>query len=89
MSYSAPEVITDERIPQTTKVDVYSFGVLVCEVILCRFPPDPRSFPAYLDTLERDADNHIYQLAKNCTKQNPEERLTMQEILVQIDEYLQ
>ena len=87
--YSAPEVSTDQRIPQTTKVDVYSFGVLVCEVTLCRLPPDPRDFPAYLDTLERDADDHIHQLAKNCTKRNPEERLTMQEVLEQIDQFLQ
>ena len=87
--YSAPEVSTDQRIPQTTKVDVYSFGVLVCEVTLCRLPPDPRDFPAYLDTLERDADDRIYRLAKNCTKRNPEERLTMQEVLEQIDQFLQ
>ena len=86
--YSAPEVTTEQRGLQTTKVDVYSFGVLVCEVTLCRLPPDPKDFPAYLDTLERDADDHIYQLAKNCTKQNPEERLTMQDVLVQIDKYL-
>ena len=86
--YSAPEVTIEQRGPQTTKVDVYSFGVLVCEVTLCRLPPDPKDFPAYLDTLERDADNRIYQLAKNCTKRNPEERLTMHDVLVQIDEFL-
>ena len=87
--YSAPEVSTDQRIPQTTKVDVYSFGILVCEVTLCRLPPDPRDFPAYLDTLERDADDRIHQLAKNCTKRNPDDRLTMQEVLEQIDQFLQ
>ena len=86
--YSAPEVITDQRIPQTTKVDVYSFGVLVCEVTLCRLPPDPRDFPAYLDTLERDGDGRIHQLAINCTKRNSDERLTMQEVLEQIDQFL-
>ena len=87
--YSAPEVTTDQRIPQSTKVDVYSFGVLVCEVTLCRLPPDPRDFPAFLDTLQRDADNRIYQLANNCTKQNPEERLTMQNVLTILNELLQ
>jgi ubiquitin thioesterase CYLD len=86
--YSAPEVSTDQRIPQTTKVDVYSFGVLICEVTLCRLPPDPKDFPGYLDTLERDADDRIYQLAKNCTKRNPDERLTMQEVLERIDQFL-
>jgi ubiquitin thioesterase CYLD len=86
--YSAPEVSTDQRLPQTTKVDVYSFGVLICEVTLCRLPPDPKDFPAFLDTLERDADDRIHQLAKNCTKRNPDKRLTMQEVLKQIDQFL-
>ena len=33
--YAAPEVSTEDRSRQTPKIDVYSFGVLMCEVCLC------------------------------------------------------
>ena len=43
--YSAPEVSTDNRSRQTVKIDVYSFGVLMCEVCLCRFPQRDATSP--------------------------------------------
>ena len=36
--YSAPEVKSETNSPQTPKVDIYSYGVLLCEVLLYRFP---------------------------------------------------
>ena len=86
--YAAPEVSTDERVVQTTKVDVYSYGVLVCEITLCQFPPDPSNFPDYLACLQGEPNNRIHQLATNCTKRDPEERLTMHNVLIHIDELI-
>lgn len=47
--YTAPEVISGYSRNQTDKLDVYSFGVLICEVVMCRFPPENRDeFPVML-----------------------------------------
>ena len=85
VTYSAPEVRTEARNQQTPKVDVYSFGVLLCEVSLCRFPPDPREFAAFLTSVQDNTDPHSYELAQNCTKHDPEERPSMRDILTQIE----
>ena len=47
--YAAPEVSTQDRSEQTPKIDVYSFGVLVCEVCLCRIPPERQEFPFHVE----------------------------------------
>ena len=84
VTYSAPEVRTEARNQQTPKVDVYSFGVLLCEISLCRFPPDPSEFAIFLASVRDNADPSLYKLAQNSTKCNPEERPTMREALIQI-----
>lgn len=78
--YAAPEVITGDSRHQTDKVDVYSFGVLICEVVLCRSPPDKREeFPVMLG--EVHAKNHdLFQLALDCTKQSQRDRPSMMEV---------
>ena len=68
VTYSAPEVRTEARNQQTPKVDVYSFGVLLCEISLCQFPPDPREFAAFLASVRDNADPRLYELAQNFTK---------------------
>ena len=86
--YAAPEVRTEARNQQTPKVDVYSFGVLLCEISLCRFPPDPNEFGAFLASVQDNADPRLYELVQNCTKRNPEQRPSMREVLTQIGELI-
>lgn len=78
--YAAPEVIAANRRDQTEKVDVYSFGVLVCEVVLCRSPPEEREeFPMMLSDVHAK-DQNLFQLAKNCTKLSHQDRPSMKEV---------
>lgn len=88
VTYSAPEVRTEARNQQTPKVDVYSFGVLLCEISLCRFPPDPSEFAAFLASVRVNVDPRLYELAQNCTKHDPEQRPPMRDILTQIGELI-
>ena len=78
--YTAPEAFpqTDpeaRRKPHTVKIDVYSYGILLCEVTTGTFP-DPEQ---YLDMLEqiKHQSIHMYRLIVSCTKQNPDKRPTM------------
>ena len=88
VTYSAPEVRTEACNQQTPKMDVYSFGVLLCEISLCRFPPDPREFAAFLASVWESADPHLYELAQNCTRCDPEERPSMRDMLTQTRELI-
>ena len=82
--YAAPEVSTEDRSRQTAKIDVYSFGVLVCEVCLCRFPPERRQFPSMLSEVRRTAPN-LFPLSRDCTSHTHQDRPTMREVLQRID----
>ena len=83
--YSAPEVSTDNRSRQTVKIDVYSFGVLMCEVCLCRFPPERRHFPSMLSDVRRTVPN-MFPLARDCTSHAHQDRPGMREVLQRIDQ---
>ena len=73
--YSAPEVKVEASSPQTPKVDVYSYGVLVCEVLLCRFPIGEHLH----DMLEEVKGKWplLHSLAHSCTQYTPENRPSM------------
>ena len=86
--YAAPEVRTEARNQQTPKVDVFSFGVLLCEISFCRFPPDPSEFAAFLASIQDNADPRLYELAQSCTKRDPEQRPSIREVLTQIGELI-
>ena len=86
--YAAPEVRTEARNQQTPKVDVFSFGVLLCEISLCRFPPDPSEFATFLASARDNVDPRLYELARNCTKRDPEQRPSIREVLTQIEELI-
>ena len=78
--YSAPEVSTEDRSRQTSKIDVYSFGVLVCEVCLCQFPPERHEFPSMLSDVRRTAPN-LFPLSRDCTSHSHHDRPTMREVV--------
>ena len=78
--YAAPEIISESASPQTTKVDVYSFGVLTCEIVLLRPPPDERrDFPKMLSDVRRRSTD-LFGVAKDCTKRFPAGRPTITQV---------
>ena len=71
--YTAPEVF--ERKQQTTKMDVFSFGKLLCEVLSNRLP-DPGAFPSMLQSMAKDWPL-MHQLISSCVEQDPNKRPPM------------
>ena len=76
--YSAPEsfpTLTLPKAKQTVKMDTYSFGILMCEVINCKLPDS--------DHLEEmlKATGDWHSLVLRCIKHDPKERPTMTDIL--------
>jgi len=78
MIYSSPEALTSN---QTVKIDVYSFGVLVCEMCIQELPdPKQREEQVALVT------NHMLRgLIRRCIQKDPEARPDMEEIIDDLD----
>ena len=89
--YAAPETIPQVydpdtlALPQTAKIDVYSYGVLMCEITTCRFPISAQYRNMLLQVLSQSPS--IHQLIIQCTKRNPEERPTMAQILDKLNKH--
>ena len=81
--YAAPEVRAQTGIPQSAKVDVYSYGILLCEVTVGRFPTETR-FPDMLQTI-RETWSFMHTLITTCIQEHPDNRPTMASILHDID----
>ena len=83
--YSAPEMFmtSDPTSPalQTTKVDVYSYGVVLCEVIAEKLPDPPNYRFQSLLPMVRATWRAIHDLVISCTKQRPRERPTMATVI--------
>ena len=84
--YSAPESLPKEirgpyapDFPQTTKIDIYSYGVLLCEVMT-------RTLPKELGPLITELKRwpSIHTLAITCTSYNPDDRPTIASILTEL-----
>ena len=81
--YSAPEVprsSASAKVQQFPSLDVYSYGVLLCEVFSSKFPLD---FPALLQSLA-GAHPKIHQLVTFSIEQDPIKRPSMAYVLEQL-----
>nr|XP_058954885.1 uncharacterized protein LOC131782187 [Pocillopora verrucosa] len=79
MIYSAPEAHTKS---QTVKVDVYSFGVLLCEICIRELPdPDRRDQQVAMVT-----DRTLRGLIRRCIHQDPEARPSMEDIIEELEQ---
>ena len=88
--YAAPETFPQHavspsavRLPQTTKLDVYSYGVLLCEVITSQFP-DPDRFADMLQQVESQWPL-MYNIITSCRQYHPDERPTMTRVLNELN----
>ena len=64
---------------QTTKIDVYSYGILLCEVVLRRFPD-----PAHLQESQEELKAkhvHLHSVMVRCTHVDPAQRPSMADVL--------
>ena len=82
--YSAPECLPEEirgpvalNYPQTSKIDIYSYGVLLCEVIACTLPRKLMQVKAEL----RRKWPVMHDLADACTKYDPNDRPSIAHVL--------
>ena len=81
--YTAPEVFKGEQ--QTTKMDVFSFGKLLCEV-LSNHLPDPGAFPSMLHSMAKDWPL-MHQLISSCVEQDPNKRPPMNYIVDRLNHF--
>jgi len=87
--YTAPEAFpqppTSPTPPphQTPKIDVYSYGVLLCEVVTQEFP-DPSRLQGMIRKVRRQWPQ-IHPLVTGCIQHSPESRPTMAYILEELD----
>ena len=89
--YSPPEVIPRaynprrEQVRQTTKIDVYSYGVLLCEVTTSRFP-SAENYWDMVESVRRDCPQ-LHALIEHCTQERPDDRPTMETVLVRLNRH--
>lgn len=81
--YSAPEMFPHSNQAQTTKLDIYSYGVLLCEVIAAEMPAANR----YQSMLQAVGDkwSPIHDLIVRCTQTSPTTRPTTAQVIDELN----
>ena len=82
-AYTAPEVRKEMGIRQTGKLDVYSYGVVLCEVIVGQFPIEG-SLPSMMQVVQSKWP-FMYRLVTSCIQEHPDNRPTMSHVLGEFD----
>ena len=78
--YTPPEAFPQTnphspRLPHTTKIDVFSYGILMCEVLTAE-QPDPELYLERLEQVQRQSAS-LHSLIVSCTDPSPDKRPTM------------
>ena len=81
--YSAPEVRKKMRISQTAKLDVYSYGILLCEVTVEQFP-DEESLPSMIQEVQGKWA-FMHRLITSCVQYRLDNQPTMSYILTEFN----
>ena len=82
--YGAPEafqaVAAQEPSEQTVKMDVYSFGVMLCEVMTEQLPLTREVFHSMLQKVEKTLPS-VYDLIGQCTEKDYKQRPSMSMVI--------
>ena len=84
--YSPPEVIPQPLVrppPQTVKIDVYSYGIVLAEVTASRFPSQD-NFPEMFERIKRERPA-VYELILGCIEREPSHRPSMAQVMVELN----
>ena len=84
--YSAPEMRTEAHKPQDPSADVYSYGVLLCEVVTSSFPDHTR-LAGMLETARTESPD-VSNIIEMCLLENPSSRPTMGVVITQLEELI-
>ena len=85
--YSAPESkIAEINTTLTTKMDVYSYGILFCEILTCRFP-DPSIFYEMCQQIFSQTPS-LHRIILTCIKVKPSVRPTIKQVIEHLDIYV-
>ena len=60
-------------------MDVFSYGILVCEMSICELPLTQQN--ERKNQINRINDDHIKHLVQRCTEIDPNERPTIQDVI--------
>ena len=84
--YSPPEVMPQPLArppPQTVKIDVYSYGIVLAEVTASRFPSQD-NFPEMFERIKRERPA-VYELILGCIEREPSHRPSMTQVMVELN----
>ena len=70
--------------PQTTKIDVYSYGILLCEITLRKFPDPDRLLESQKELKVKHV--RLHSLMVRCTHDEPTRRPSMADVLKYLDD---
>ena len=79
--YAAPEADTPSQ--QSSKMDIFSFGVLLLEMASCRFP-DPSARERHIGRVRQP---ELVAVIRQCTSQDRDRRPSAGELLAQIEQW--